>query len=331
MQINPTASPTRSSSEAEPSPADGSRRPPEEDRWEWIEHVVPISFLRVLWNGLFPSRFRALVLEALDGTPPQGYARPLTFCIGCWLLFFAAVQTFPWAFSTVGLNPIFTSLPAGDRHAVAQKLGIDTIVAIKDSGNVSFGNAGLRAVDRVHHLTGKRFGRPTSSDIAEYLETQGDTTLAIRVRGYAAREDERPTPFSETTLVFFVVFGLVPGWWVSHKLLGSRKRTVRETRYVHMYNDSWFVVFVLIPFSIATYAGTAFATRVPQRVLLAIAAVGLMTWVVRTPQLFRATHDASRWRVALAHIAGLVVATLMALVFAVGSTIVKVTVLRSGF
>jgi hypothetical protein len=42
----------------------------------------------VLWNGLFPSRFRALVLEALDGTPPEGYSRPLTFCIGCWRLFF---------------------------------------------------------------------------------------------------------------------------------------------------------------------------------------------------------------------------------------------------
>jgi hypothetical protein len=88
MQINPTESPTRSSSEVDASRADDVRRPPAHDRWEWIEHVVPISFLRVLWNGLFPSRFRALVLEALDGTPPEGYSRPLTFCIGCWLLFF---------------------------------------------------------------------------------------------------------------------------------------------------------------------------------------------------------------------------------------------------
>lgn len=33
MQINHTESPTRSSSEAEPSAADGPRRPPHEDRW----------------------------------------------------------------------------------------------------------------------------------------------------------------------------------------------------------------------------------------------------------------------------------------------------------
>jgi hypothetical protein len=331
MQINHTASPTRSSSEAELPPVDGSRRPLAEDRWEWIEHIVPISFLRVLWNGLRPSRFRVLVLEALDGTPPQGYARPLTFCMGCWLLFFAAAQAFPWAFSTVGLNPILTSLPAADRQAVARQLGIDTIIAIRDTGNVTFGNAGLRAVDRVHHLTGKRFGRPTPSDIAQYLETKGDTALAVRVRGYALRQDERPTPFGETTLVFFVVFGLVPGWWVSHKILASRKRTVVETRYVHMYNDSWFVVFVLLPLSIATWAGTAFATRVPQRMLLAIAAAGLLTWIVRTPMLFRATHDAPRWRVAAAHLAGFTVAVAMAAAFAILSTIVTVTIMRSGF
>lgn len=331
MQINHTASPTRSSSEADASPADGSRRPPAEDRWEWVEHLVPISFLRVLWNGLFPSRFRALVLEALDGTPPQGYARPFTFCMGCWLLLVAAMQSFPWAFEATGLTPILQSLPPADRREVAQELGIDTMAVIRDSGEVKLGNAGLRAVDRIHHLTGKRFGRPTPSDIAQYLESRGDTALAIRVRGYALREDERPTPFGETTVAFFVVFGLVPGWWISHKLLASRKRTAVETRYVHMYNDGWFVVFVLIPLSIATYAGTAFATRVPQRVLLAIALIGLTTWLVRTPQLFRATHDSPRWRVALAHVAGLLVALLMAVVFAVISAILKAAVLRSGF
>ena len=331
MQINHTASPTRSSSEAEVSPADGSRRPPEDDRWEWVEHIVPISFLRVLWNGILPSRFRTMVLEALDGTPPQGYARPLTFCMGCWLLFFAAARAFPWAFSIAGVSPILASLPAADRHAVAQKLGIDTIIRVPDTGSVTFGDAGLRALDRVHLLTGERFGRPTPSDIAQYLETQGDTALAIRVRGYTMREGERPTPFGETTLVFFVVFGLVPGWWVSHKLLASRTRTVRETRYVHMYNDSWLVVFVLIPLSIATYAGTAFASRVPQRMLLAIAAIGFTTWIVRTPRLFRATHDAPRWRVALAHIVGLFVAVAMAAVFAILSTIVTISIMRSGF
>lgn len=331
MQINHTESPTRSSSEADPSRVDDSRRPLADDRWEWVEHVVPISFLRVLWNGLFPSRFRALVLEALDGSPPQGYSRPLTFCMGCWLLFFASAQAFPWAFRTVGLSPILTSLPAADRHAVARQLGIDTIVTIPDSGNVGMGNAGLRAVERVHHVTGKRFGRPTPSDIAEYLETHGDSDLAIRVRGYALREEDRPSPINETALIFFVVFGLVPGWWVSHKLLASRKRTARETRYVHMYNDSWFVVFVLIPASIATYAGTAFATRVPQRLLLGIAAIGAVTWIVRTPMLFRATHDAARWRVAVAHIAGFTVAVVMAVLFAIANTMVTVTVMHSGW
>jgi hypothetical protein len=322
----------------------------DEQRWEWIEHVVPISFLRVLWNGLFPSRFRTLVLEALDGEPSQvasiaeprppvrsgeegrdSYSRPLTFCIGCWLLFFATGQAFPWAFRVVGLGPVLTSLPAADRHAVAHMFGIDTIIVVKDSGSLSLGNAGLRAVDRVHHLTGKRFGRPTPSDIAQYIEDHGDLDLAIRVRGYAQRDEDRPTPFNETTLIFFVVFGLVPGWWVSHKLLASRKRTARETRYVHMYNDGWFVVFVLIPVSIATWAGTAFATRVPQRVLLAITVAGLVTWLVRTPMLFRATHGAPRWRVAVAHIAGLTVAILMAVAFAIANAIVTVAVMRSGF
>jgi hypothetical protein len=306
-------------------------RPPVHDRWEWVEHVVPISFLRVLWKGLFPSRFRALVLEALDGTPPEGYSRPLTFCIGCWLLFFGTVQALPWAFRTVGLTPIIASLPSADRHTVLHKLGIDTIVVVKDSGEVLFGTGGRRALARVHHLTGKRFGRPTPSDIAQYLESQGDSALAIRVRGYAARQDERPSPFNETTLIVFVVFGLVPGWWVSHKLLGSRKRTARETRYVHMYNDGWFVVFVLVPFSMATYAGTAFATSVPQRLLVGITIVGAVTWIVRTPMLFRATHDAPRWRVAVAHIVGLFVATAMAVLFAIAGTIVSVTVMRSGF
>lgn len=325
MQINPTASPTKSSP-AELPPADEVRRPPVEERWEWIEHVVPISFLRVLWNGIFPSRFRALVLDGLDGAPPPGYARPLTFCIGCWLLFFASVQAFPWASLGSGLPSIFGALPAADRRAVAHSLGIDTILVIKDSGSIAYGNAGLRALERVHRLTGKRFGQPTASDIADYLDKQGEGDLAIRVRGYVARQVDRPTPFNETALVFFVVFGLVPGWWVSHKLLASRRRTALETRYVHMYNDSWLVVFVLIPLSIATYAGTAFATRVPQRILLAIAIAGLVTWLARTPMLFRATHDAPRWRVAAAHVAALVVAVVMAVVFTAASTIIVLTV-----
>ncbi|HEY4304235.1 MAG TPA: hypothetical protein VGM82_07210 [Gemmatimonadaceae bacterium] len=131
--------------------------------------------------------------------------------------------------------------------------------------------------------------------------------------------------------MFFVVFGLVPGWWVSHTLLASTRRTARETRAVHMYSDSWFVVFVLMPLSIATYAGTAFASQNPQRILLALAIAGLVIWLARTPMLFRATHGASRGRVIVAHAAGLTVSVIMAVLFAAASSIVTVAITRSGF
>jgi hypothetical protein len=310
---------------------DDRRREPGE-RWEWIEYIVPVSFLRVLWNGLFPSRFRALVLEGLDGSPPPGYARPLSFAIGCWLLLFAAGRAFPWAFKVNGVANVLSVLPAADRHEVAHRLGIDTIpgVVIPDSGEVRLGPARARVVDRVHRLTQQRFGRPTPSDIADYLEGSGDVALGIRVRGYAARMDDRPTPVDETTVIFFVVFGLVPGWWVSHLILASHRRSARETRAVHMYNDSWFVVFVLIPFSLATYAGGAFDSRAPQYALLAAAIAGLVTWIARTPGLYRATHDAARWRVALAHVAGLSVAAVMAVIFAILQMVVVTAVNRLG-
>ena len=68
---------------------------------EWREHVLPFKFFRALWDARFPSRFRRLVLEALDGTPAEGYSRRVTFCLGCWLLFAAAATNFPLSSSDV--------------------------------------------------------------------------------------------------------------------------------------------------------------------------------------------------------------------------------------
>jgi len=304
-----------------------------EERWEWVEHLVPLQFLRALWDALFPKRFERVVVDALDGTPAPGYARPLTFCLGCWLLLYAVGKTTPWAFSGTGIVTVLRELPPAERHAVAAQLGIDTLagVIVVDSGSVPIARGARLVIAHVDKVLGKPFGRASASDVAQYLEKNHQLDLAIRVRGYVARYEERPTPFSETSLVMFVVFGLVPGWWVSHLILHSRRRTLRETRYVHMYNDSLLVVWCLAPFFVATWAGEAFATAGPQHVLTVVVLAGAAYWLWRTVRLFRLTHAVPVWRIAAAHVAGVTVAFIMCLVFSFGAGILRGTMARAGF
>lgn len=299
---------------------------------EWLDHLVPLQLLRALWDALFPSRFERIVVESIDGTPPAGYPRPITFSIGCWLLFFAVAQAFPWAFATTGVSAVLNALPAAERHQVADRLGISAIpgLAIADTGLMSFGRNTRPAAAVVRARLGRRAGRVTASEVAGYLESHGDAELGLRVRGFAARANEKSSPFDQTTLVMFVVFGLVPGWLVSHLILHSARRTVRETRRVHMYNDSWLVVTCLIPLSVATYSGEAFATPWPQRMLAAIGVAALLVWMIRTVRLFRLTHQSPAWRTMLAHAAGLGVALLMSAVFSVGAMALRDLVHRAG-
>jgi hypothetical protein len=254
---------------------------------------VPIQFLRVLWDALFPSRFQHIVLEGIDGTPPPGFARPLTFCLGCWLLFYGVAKVTPWAFSASGAPAVLRELPPADRDTVMRVLGLDTVrgVVVADTGPQPIVAGTRRAIGYVNERLGKRFGRPTASEFAAFLESHGKPELGLRLRGYASRLEDRPTPFSETSLVFFVVFGLVPGWWVSHKVLASPRRTFRETRAVHMYSDAFLVAYMLVPLSVATWAGLAFASSRPQEVVTVIGIAAFVYWIWSTLRIYRVTQE----------------------------------------
>ncbi|HEY4304236.1 MAG TPA: hypothetical protein VGM82_07215 [Gemmatimonadaceae bacterium] len=299
----------------------------EEDRAEWVEHLVPLQFLRVLWNGVFPSRFRKLVLDAVSGTPPLGDARPFTFCLGCWLLVYSVASTFS---TDHGIENALQVLPAVERHQVAQRLGIDTMVVIPDTGKIALDTARGRVAQRVRQVTGKRFHNISAVEIATYLEKHGDKELGLRVRGFASL-DEHDEIVGEGTIVLFVVFGLVPGWWLAHRVLASPRRSFRETRYVYMYNDSWLLVFFVCPMIMMIATNEAFSSGVPMNVLIGICLAALLVWIVRTPRLFRATHDASLWRVAIAQLCVIVVAFAVFFAVAIGRGTWAVTLEHVGF
>lgn len=287
----------------------------DDDRWEWVEHLVPIQFLRVLWNGLFPSRFRAMVLEGIDGTPAKGYARPLTFCLGCWLLLYSVVNAFPLGH---GVAAALTALPAVERQQLAQRLGIDTIagVVISPTAKVEFGKARHAVVVHLRDVLHKRVRNASSAEIASYVETHGDKELGLRVRGYASLAD-RPELFTESTLVLFVVFGLVPCWWIAHLVLASPRRSFRETRYVYMYNDSWLLVFFFCPLMIFA-AGDEALSGIELDVLGPLCALALLFWLARTPRLFKATHAAALWRIIVAQMCVFALAFAMMFVASIG-------------
>jgi hypothetical protein len=68
---------------------------------------------------------------------------------------------------------------------------------------------------------------------------------------------------------------MVPGWPVSHVVLGRAGRTMREARYVHMYNDAWLVFACLIPFWFGLYAETAVDLRLPTQIFIITGLIGL--------------------------------------------------------
>jgi hypothetical protein len=303
------------------------------DRWEWIEHLVPIRFARVLWDSLFPKRFRALVLDALDGTPAADYAKPLTFCLGCWLLLYAAFVSFPGADVAAGIEQTLKSLPSAERHSVARTLGIDTLgkegAVIPDTGAVSL-DVG-RASRVLHAKLGKRAGRIDGHDVAGYLESHGQPELGLDVRGYIDRELNRRRDLAETVVVMFAVFGLIPAWFVSHLLLGAKHRSFRQTRFVHMYNDSWLLVFFIVPFVLGEYSQQAFDSLRLMQAFIVIAVVSIPFWLVRTVWLYRATHGAPVWRVAASHVIGFAVALGTAFGMAYLFGMVSGLIRRAGF
>jgi hypothetical protein len=301
---------------------------------EWLEHILPLKFFRTLWDALFPSRFRHLVLEALDGPPAEGYSRPVTFCLGCWLLFAAVATNFPLSSSDAGIEATLSALPTSDRRAVVHALGIDTMasVTIADTGRVRFRGGATQIVSApLRRPLKRRFGRITERDIAQYLGRNGQEDLALRMRGVVDRTNDRPQLFGDTALLLIIAFAMVPGWAVSHLVLRRTGRTMRETRYVHMYNDAWLVFAGLIPFWFGLYAETAIDARLPTQIFISTGLIGLIFWLVRTPRLFHATHGVSVARVAVAHVAGLGTTAGMTMVVAFGLGLARGLMGRYGF